>query len=90
MYYTSQHINLGELFVSVLSYQHIIFEDSQVITLAFMMHDRRDTKFHERFFSVFKENVPNIVKSNFPITCDREHGIKSAINKVLPNVPVVH
>ena len=54
------------------------------------MHDRRDAKFHERFFSVFKENVPNIVKSKFPIICDREPGLKSAINKVLPNIPVVH
>ena len=34
-----------------------------------MMHEKRDSKFHERFFNVLKENVPNLKKTKFPIIC---------------------
>lgn len=48
MYYDTTY-ELGDLFVSVLSFQHIIFEKDRIIPVAFMTHDKRDAKFHERF-----------------------------------------
>lgn len=73
------------MFVSVLTYQHIIFEGSHNFPVAFMLHEKRDAKFHERFFNVLKENMPNLSKTSSPIICDREPGIVSAIKKTLPN-----
>lgn len=89
MYYDTIY-KLGELFVSVLSFQHIIFEQDKIIPVAFMMHDKRDTKFHERFFEVLKSSVPNLSKTNFPLICDREPGIRNAIPKSLPNISILH
>ncbi|KAL4240107.1 hypothetical protein ACF0H5_000901 [Mactra antiquata] len=89
MFYDTTY-KLGELFVSVLSYQHIIFEKNPIIPLAFMMHDKRDAKFHKRFFEILTDHVPNLEKTSFPIVCDREPGIKAAISKTLPNLHVVH
>ena len=89
MFYDTTY-KLGDLFVSVLSFQHILFEKGPVIQVAFMMHDKRDAKFHERFFDILKDHVPNFSKTSFPIICDREPGIKSAISNILPNIPIVH
>ena len=89
MFYDTTY-ELGGLFVSVLSYQHIIFEGNKVIPIAFMLHEKRDAKFHERFFRVLGENVPNLLKTSSPFICDRESGIKKAMNIVFPNIPVVH
>ncbi|XP_053406440.1 uncharacterized protein LOC128559236 [Mercenaria mercenaria] len=89
MYYDTTY-KMGQLFVSVLSYQHVLFEGNKIIPVAFVMHERRDSKFHERFFNVIKEHIPNLSKTKYPIICDREAGIKLAIKNSLPNIPIVH
>ena len=77
MHYDTTY-KLGELFVSILSCQHVKFEGKKNIPLAFMLHDKRDTKFHERFFDVLKDHVPNLSNTNYPIICDREPGLKNS------------
>ena len=41
MFYDTTY-ELSGLFVIVLSYQHIIFEENRIIPVAFMLHDKRD------------------------------------------------
>ena len=89
MFYDTTY-KMGHLFVSVLSYQHILFEGNKIVPVAFMMHERRDAKFHERFFSVLKEHIPNLKRTHFPLICDREAGIKLAIQNSLPNIQIIH
>lgn len=89
MYYDTTY-KLGDYFASVLSFQHFIYENSPTIPVAFMLHSKRDLKFHQRFFNVLKESVPNLKKTKSPIICDREPTLKAAINSILPNIPVVH
>lgn len=70
---------MGQLFVSVLSYQHILFEGNKILSVTFMMHEKRDSKIHARFFNVIKEHIVMLTKTKYPIICDREAGIKLAI-----------
>lgn len=79
-----------DIFVSALSHQHVLFESNKIVSVAFMMRERRDAKLHERFFNVIKDHIPNLKKTLFPLICDREAGIKLAIQSTLPNIPIVH
>jgi len=81
---------LGELFVTVFSYQNIMFESNPAIPVAFMLHEKRDAKFHERFMTILKQNIPNLGKYDHPIICDREAAIKKSIKAVFPNIQIIH
>ena len=76
---------LGDFYVSTLASQHIMFEESPVIALGFMVHERKFQKCHEQFLEVIKEKIPRLGKKTVPIVTDREVGIVNAITKVLPN-----
>ncbi|KAG1654737.1 hypothetical protein GQR58_024829 [Nymphon striatum] len=77
--YIDTTYKLGELFVTVLCFQHTVYEKQPEIPAAFMLHVKRDQKYHERFLTVVKGKIPNLAKCDFPVTCDRELGIKKSI-----------
>lgn len=52
--YIDTTYKLGELFVTVLTFQHTLYESQPTIPVAFMLHEKRDQKYHERFLTVLK------------------------------------
>ena len=76
---------LGDFYVSTLAFQHIMFEESPVMPLAFMVHERKFQKCHEQFLDLVKTKIPRLEKKNVPIITDREAGIVNAFTKMLPN-----
>jgi hypothetical protein len=81
---------LGDFWVSPLSYRHILFKEKPTITLAYLIHEKKDEKFHTRFFTILKEKIPQLTRKNFAIVLDREAAITNAIKKTLPNVSILH
>ena len=62
-----------------------MFEESAVMPLAFMVHERKFQKCHEQFLDLVKTKIPRLEKKNVPIITDREAGIVNAFTKMLPN-----
>ena len=67
-----------------------MFNESPVIPVAFLIHDRKFQKLHERFFEQFVEQIPNLGKESVKIVTDREVGITNALQNVFPNAHVLH
>lgn len=74
MFYDTMY-KMEQLFVSVPSYQRILCEGNKIIPVAFMMHKRHDSKFHESFFNIIKEYISMLNKTKHPIICDTEAGL---------------
>ena len=81
--------NLGDFYVSTLSFQHYLFENAPVIPLGIMIHERKFQKHHEVFLEAVKEKVPLLGTKNLAIVTDRETGIINAIKKVFPNLTLL-
>ena len=77
--------DLGDFFVSVLVYKHVMFQRGNIIPVAFMIHDRRSGELHDRFFRTIKSLVPNLSKGTPVIVTDREPGIAKALKNYLSN-----
>ena len=81
---------LGNFYVSPFTFRHVLFEGSPVVPLAFLFHEKKDEKFHNRFFSILKENIPNLSKKEVKIVVDKERGLTNAIESVFPQWHVFH
>ena len=81
--------NLGECYVSAIVFKHILFKETPLVPLAFVIHDRKFGSVHEHFFSFIKSAIPKISKKKIPIVIDREPGIRKATQTILPNCPVL-
>ena len=77
--------DLGDFFVSVLVYKHVMFQRGNIIPVAFMIHDRRSGELHDRFFRTIKSLVPNLSKGTPVIVTDREPGIAKVLKNYLSN-----
>ena len=77
--------NLGDFYVSTLSFQHILFDTPPVIPLAIMIHERKFQNCHEMLFNSVKQRIPRLKNKNLPIITDREMGIINAVKNVFPN-----
>jgi hypothetical protein len=77
--------DLGDLFVSVLVYKHVMFQGGNTIPVAFMIHDHRSGELHDRFFRTIKSLVPNLSKGTPVIVTDREPSIAKALKNYLSN-----
>jgi hypothetical protein len=73
--------NLGDFYVTPLIFRHILFESKPTIPLAFLIHDRKYQKCHERLFDYLAEKIPKIVTKKIAIVTDREKGVSNAIKK---------
>lgn len=73
--------NLGDFYLSLLSYQHSFFNPSPVIPLFFLIHSKRTERIHTNFFKHINENFP-FINGQIIIT-DRESAITNSIKKVL-------
>ena len=81
--------NLGDFYVSTLSFQHILFYTPPLIPLAIMIHERNFQKCHEMLFNSVKQRIPRLKDKNLAIVTDRETGIINAIKNVFPNLTLL-
>ena len=79
---------LGDFYVSVLSFKHVLFiKENPVIPVAFMFHERKFKTVHEHFFEICCKLSPAISKTQKPIVTDEERGIVNAVAKHLMSSP---
>ena len=81
---------LGDFYITVVCFRHILFENNPFIPLAFLLHGKKLQFNHEDFITSLSRRIPNLKKSNIPIIVDREKGITNAFEAVLPNINVLH
>lgn len=80
---------MGDFYVSVLTYRHTEFEEMPVVPLMFMLHMDRLQRIHEFFFSRVAELIPQISESSkVIIVTDAEKGITNAVFRTWPNIPM--
>ena len=54
--------NLGDCYVSAIVFKHILFKETPLVPLVFVIHDRQFGSVHEHFFSFIKSAIPKISK----------------------------
>ena len=81
--------NLGDCYVSAVVFKNVLFKESPLQPLAFVIHDRKFGTVHDTFFRFLKTACPKLEKNMIPIVTDREQGIRSAIKKSLPSNPIL-
>ena len=81
--------NLGDCYVSTIVFKHILFKETPLVSLAFVIHARKFGSVHEHFFSFIKSAISKISKKKIPIVIDRESGIRKAIQTILPDCPIL-
>lgn len=81
---------LGDFYLTPMVFRHVLFEESPVIPLAFMLHKRKYQTLHEDFLRHLTRHIPSLQKSMVPIITDREHSITNAIKNVLPNSQILY
>jgi len=69
--------NLGDFYVSVLSFRHVLFKENPVIPAAFALHERKFQTVHEHFFLKFAASCHQPFQKLYthPIVTDEEYGI---------------
>lgn len=75
--------NLGDFYVSPLTYRHPLFVGHRVVPLGYLIHDKKTTDCHEMFFNIVKGFCRNI--GSKCIVTDRETSICNAIRNILPS-----
>ena len=76
---------LGDFYVSVLSFPHTIFQEDQVIPVAFLLHERKHASYHIEFFDVCCKLIPALKTTQKPIATDEEQAYVKAISKCMPD-----
>nr|XP_034316005.1 uncharacterized protein LOC117685662 [Crassostrea gigas] len=82
--------NLGDFYVSPLVFRHVLFENTPWIPLAFLIHDRKLQKCHNRLFEFLAERVPILKTKKIPFITDREPALTKAVERFFPNIQVLH
>ena len=76
--------NVGDFFVSVVVFRHVLFKNGVTILAAFLIHDRKKQRTHDNFFRIISEEVPNLKKGHHIIVTDREKAFTNSFNAYLP------
>ena len=78
----------GNFYISMILFQHILFEGSPCIPLAFLIHDRKLTITHEKLFKQLKNLIPNLSKVKTPLILDREKSHSNAA-EIIPQLEIL-
>ena len=78
---------LGDFYISTLTFRHTLFEEAPVIPAAFLLHERKLKECHEELFSICCKLVPSLAKTAKPIVTDEEQAYVATIGKYLPAAP---
>ena len=80
---------LGDFYVSILSFRHTLFKEKHVIPAAFLLlvHERKFSTYHKELFTVCNKLVPSLRRTTYPLVTDEERAIVNAISEIFPNIP---
>jgi hypothetical protein len=81
--------NLDDCYVSPLVFKHVLFEETPLIPLAFLIHERNHANWHEILFNFLKSKIPKLDKKKIPFVLDQEPGLKETIKNTFPNCPIM-
>jgi hypothetical protein len=75
--------NIVDFYVSILVFRHVLFQGGVTIPTAFIIHDRKCSYLHDRFWSKLNQLVPNLKKNCPVIVTDRESALNNAIKSYI-------
>ena len=79
---------MGDYYLSVLTFRQTEFEETPVVPLLFMIHERRIESVHDYFFKRLLDLLPDVSTcKRLVIVSDEETAIVNAIRNNLPGVP---
>ena len=70
---------LGDFYVSVLSFRHVLFKECPAIPVGIVLHERKYQSVHDQFFDVCCKLAPGLKSTTNPIVTDEEQGIVNTI-----------
>ena len=73
--------NLGDCYVSPIVFKHVLFEESPLVPLAFLIHERKHAKWHQLLFKYLKDKIPRLDKKKSPFVVDQEPGLQKLHKK---------
>jgi hypothetical protein len=68
--------NLGDCYVSPIVFKYVLFEESPLVPLAFLIHERKHAKWHQLLFKYLKDKIPRLDKKKSPFVVDQEPGLQ--------------
>jgi len=77
---------LGDFYLSTLTFRHTLFEEAPVFPVAFLLHERKLQGCHEELFAICCKLVPSVSKTAKPIVTD-EQAYMNTIRNHLPAAP---
>lgn len=81
---------IGDYYVLVLVFKHVLFDCNPSIPVAFYIHDRKSDEIHLDFWRKIATLVQSIHRASTVIVTDREKAIVNAIEKVVPNAALIY
>lgn len=81
---------LGDFYVSPLTFRHTVFKERPCIPAMFLIHERKLKETHQEMFAESVKQIPALKKATCPLVTDREKSIISAIQAEIPSIPLVH
>lgn len=75
--------NIGDFYVSILVFRQVLFQGGVTIPAAFIIHDRKCSDVHDRFWRKLIQLVPNLKKNCPVIVTDRESALSNAIKSYI-------
>ena len=80
----------GNFYITPIVYKNFLFRNEPVVPLAFLIHEKKDQKFHERFLTILSEHCPNLKHKESIFVADREAALTNALSSKLPFATIVH
>ena len=80
---------LGDFYVPILIFRHMLFKEQPCIPCAFLIHERKLTETHEDLFDVLSRQVKSITKLSIPLVTDGEKALINSIESKLPIIILV-
>ena len=78
---------LRDFYLSTLTFRHTLFKEDLVISVAFLLHKRKQASCHQEFFDVCCKLIPALKTTNRLIVTDKEQAYVKVISKCMPAAP---
>ena len=76
---------LGDFYVSMLSFRHILFKEAEpVLLVCFLIHERMFQACHDQCFETCCKLIPSLHKCKKPTVIDEEHAFVNTVKSYLP------
>ena len=78
---------LGDFYVSTLSFRHTLFKEAPVMPVCFLIHERKFQACHDHLFATCCKLIPSLHKCKKHIVTDEEHAFVNTVKSYLPSAP---